>query len=87
MIALDQESMELLQKVQNQKSPAVYAPQAGDLVGFQVQAEKLLFLRDVGFIELAFEPSRESKSGHQYIDCVAVRNITPRGNRALAEGG
>lgn len=85
MIALDNLSLELLKKIQQQRIPTLFAPEKGDLAGFQAKAERLVFLADVCFIELAFPPSYDSKTGGRYIDGIAVRNITPRGARAIAE--
>ncbi|UFP95881.1 hypothetical protein [Gloeobacter morelensis] len=85
MIALDEMTIDLLKSIQQQKRPTIYSPQGGDLAGFQVRAERLLFLADVGFIELSFPPSRESNTGRHFIEDVVVRNITPRGLRAIAE--
>ncbi|WP_164929170.1 hypothetical protein [Gloeobacter violaceus] len=85
MIALDKMTIDLLKSIQQQKRPTIYSPQNGDLAGFQVRAERLLFLADVGFIELSFAPTRETKSGRGYVEDVVVRNITPRGLRAIAE--
>jgi hypothetical protein len=88
MIPLDDESIFLLLKVAEQQTPAFYGPdKTTDLAAFQRQADRLLFLREQGLIELLLEPSRETSSGHNYIDSVAVRRILPRGRRILIEEG